>query len=129
MEIVTHNATSLAWMGDAIMTLVIREHLLSLGYSKANVLQKKSAKINSAKGQSYILEQLEKENFFNEEEKEILRRGRNASIHSKAKNADGKTYLRATALESLIGYLYLYAHEQRLRQLIGRILELGDTLK
>ena len=102
MEIVTHNATSLAWMGDAIMTLVIREHLLSLGYSKANVLQKKSAKINSAKGQSYILEQLEKENFFNEEEKEILRRGRNASIHSKAKNADGKTYLRATDRKSVV---------------------------
>ena len=98
-------------------------------FSKANVLQKKSAKINSAKGQAAILAQLEKENFFNEEEKEILRRGRNATIHSKAKNADGKTYLRSTALEAVIGYLYLYKHEDRMDQLIKRIIELGDTIQ
>ncbi len=54
MEIVTQNATSLAWIGDGYMTLEIRKHLLSLGYTKADILQKKSAKINSAKGQSKI---------------------------------------------------------------------------
>ncbi|EOS60535.1 hypothetical protein C815_01206 [Firmicutes bacterium M10-2] len=129
MEIVTQNATNLAWMGDALMTLAVRSHLLEQGYTKANVLQKKSAKINSAKGQSYILEQLEKENFFNEDETEILRRGRNATVHSKAKNADGRTYMRSTALEALIGYLYLYHHEERLEHLLHRILELGDTLQ
>lgn len=128
MEIVTHNATSLAWMGDAIMTLALREHLLDKGYQKADVLQKKSAKINSAKGQSAILTKLLDEDFFNEDEKIILHRGKNAAIHSKAKNADVKTYLRATALEALIGYLYLYGHIQRLDQLMDRILELGDEL-
>lgn len=129
MEIVTQNATNLAWMGDALMTLAVRSHLLEQGFTKANVLQKKSARINSAKGQSYILEQLEKENFFDEDEMEILRRGRNATVHSKAKNADGRTYMRSTALEALIGYLYLYHHEKRLEQLLHRILELGDTLQ
>ena len=41
MEIVTHNATSLAWMGDALMTLRVRKHLLDKGYQKADILQKK----------------------------------------------------------------------------------------
>ena len=40
MEIVTENATSLAWIGDAVMSLAVREHLLSLGFRKAHVLQK-----------------------------------------------------------------------------------------
>ena len=54
MEIVTENATSLAWIGDAIMTLKVREHILKKGYRKADILQKKSAHICSAKGQACI---------------------------------------------------------------------------
>lgn len=128
MEIVTENATSLAWIGDAYMTLLVRERLLSKGYRKADILQRKSARICSAKGQFKILTTLKDENFFLDDEKEILQRGRNATIHSKAKNADGKTYLEATALEALIGYLYLYKHEERLEILMSKVLELGDLL-
>lgn len=128
MEIVTQNATSLAWIGDAIMSLKVREHLLDLGYRKANILQKKNAVICSAKGQACILDQMMQDDFFNEDEKEILARGRNATIHSKAKNASGKTYLKATALEALLGYLYLYDHKERLNVCLNRIIELGDQL-
>ena len=66
MEIVTENATSLAWIGDAIMTLKVREHILKKGYRKADILQKKSARICSAKGQACILSTLRE--FFKEEE-------------------------------------------------------------
>ncbi|MDY2957549.1 Mini-ribonuclease 3 [Floccifex sp.] len=128
MEIVKENATSLAWIGDAIMSLRVREHLLAKGYQKPNILQKKSSRICSAKGQASILETMMDENFFNEDENVILNRGRNATIHSKAKNADGSTYLKATALEALLGYLYLYKHEQRLEMCLDRIIELGDSL-
>lgn len=128
MEIVTENATSLAWIGDALMSLMVRDHLLDAGFQKADILQKKSARICSAKGQAAILQQLEEMDFFEEDEKTILKRGRNATIHSKAKNADGKTYLQATALEALIGYLHRYHHEQRLEALMQQILQLGDDL-
>lgn len=50
MEIVTENATSLAWIGDAVMSLAVREHLLSLGYRKAHVLQKKMLSFVVLKG-------------------------------------------------------------------------------
>lgn len=128
MEIVEHNATSLAWIGDAVMSLKVREHLLSKGFRKADLLQKKSSKYCSAKGQAKMLETLMDEEFFSEEERNILARGRNATIHSKAKNADGKTYLQATALEAVLGYMYLYGHEDRLEKCITRIVEIGDTL-
>lgn len=128
MEIVSENATSLAWIGDAVYTLRVREHLLKKGYRKADILQKRSAKFNSAKGQAAILKQLEENDFFNEDEKVILQRGRAANIHSKAKNADGKTYLEATALEALIGYLHLYDHHERKEQLLDQAVMLGDAL-
>lgn len=128
MEIVTHNATSLAWIGDALMSLRVRKHLIDKGYQKADILQKKSAKICSAKGQANILDAMVAENFFTKEEEKILHRGRNATIHSKAKNADGQTYLKATALEALLGYLYMYDHPQRLAQCLDKIIEKGDSL-
>ncbi|MGN1276266.1 MAG: Mini-ribonuclease 3 [Floccifex sp.] len=128
MEIVSENATSLAWMGDAIMSLKVREHLLSKGYQKANLLQKKSSRYCSAKGQARILDTLLLQNYFNEDEMTILNRGRNATIHSKAKNADGQTYLKATALEALLGYLYLYQHLDRLNQCLEKIIEIGENL-
>jgi len=128
MEIVTENATSLAWIGDALMTLRVRESLLNKGYRKPDILQKKSAGICSAKAQAVILDTLMKQDYFSPEEREILARGRNATIHSKAKNADGKTYLAATALEAVLGYMYLYDHKDRLEDCLDKIMEIGDTL-
>ena len=110
------------------MSLAVREHLLSLGFRKAHILQKKNAVICSAKGQAIMLNKMMEEDFFTEDEKTILARGRNATIHSKAKNATHKTYLEATALESMLGYLYLYGHQERLKVCLDKIIEIGDSL-
>ena len=128
MEIVTQNATSLAWVGDAVMSLEVREHLLELGFQNANKLQKKSIQYCSARAQAKILDQMMAEEFFTNDELEILARGRNATVHTKAKNADGQTYMKATALEAMLGYLRLYNHPDRLEACLKRIIELGDTL-
>ena len=128
MEIVTENATYLAWIGDAVMSLKVRVSLLDKGYQNAHKLQQMSARICSAKGQSAILHSLMEENFFTEDECVILKRGRNATIHSKAKNASGKQYLEATALEAWLGYLYLYNHTDRLEASLNKIIELGEQL-
>ena len=75
-----------------------------------------------------MLRQLEEKAFFDEDEQEILRRGRNASIHTKAKNADIMTYRYATALEAVIGYLYLFGKAQRLETLWQSLIRIGETL-
>lgn len=126
MEIIAETPVTLAWLGDAVYSLAVREHLLSRGFRRPGELQKLSAKRNSAAGQRAVLEALEPE--LNEDELEIVRRGRNAHPKTIAKNADLKTYLSATALEALFGYLSLYNKEERMEQLLARCMELGDAL-
>lgn len=128
MEIVTENATSLAWIGDAVISVHVRVHLVKQGYQNPHKLQKMSSVICCAKGQSKILQQMIQNEIFTQEELEILRRGRNANIHSRAKHASAKEYLDATALESCFGYLYLYKHEERLNHLLEEMMKLGEML-
>lgn len=126
MEIVTENAVTLAWLGDAIMNTYIREHLLKKGYTRVDDLQKKSTRYLSAIAQSRMLRRLEEDEYFTEDENTILKRGKAARIHTKAKNADVREYLQATALEALLGYLHLYHHPERLESLLERLAEIGD---
>lgn len=128
MEIVTENPVTLAWMGDAIYSLKVRKTLFDLGLRKADVLQKRAAKYNSAVGQAAVLDLLEEQALLNEDEKEIVRRGCNAHVKSPAKNASLKTYLKATGLEALFGYLYLYHHEERMEELLDVCMKLGENL-
>ena len=58
-----------------------------------------------------------------QEEKEIVRRGRNTQTHHIAKNASMQDYMYATALEALIGYLYLTGQKRRLEQVLFQIVE------
>lgn len=128
MEVVNYNATSLAFIGDAWMSLQVRLYMLAKGYQKPNVLQRECSRWVCAKAQAKMLERLQQAAFFNEEEQEILQRGRNATLKTTAKNADVMTYRYATALEALIGYLYLFHKEERLRQLWEAILPIGESL-
>jgi ribonuclease-3 family protein len=113
-------------MGDAIFTSRVREHLLGLGYRRPKQLQSMAIEYNSAKGQAKLLEILENQNMLNADEQEIVRRGKNAHVKSVAKNADYKTYLKATAFEALLGYLYLYNHRERLEELLEFCMQQGD---
>lgn len=109
----------LAYLGDAVYELYIREHLINAGISNVNELQKESLKYVSAKSQRNILEHLEKENFFTEEEIDIIKRGRNAKSH-RSKNVDIITYKKSTGLECLIGHLHIN-NKERLDLLMNRI--------
>lgn len=126
MEIKEYNGTSLAYMGDAVMSIYVREYLLSKGYQKSKTLQKMSEQWVSAKAQAVFLNQLEKENFFSDEEWSIVLRGRNTNPKTKAKNADVITYRKATGLEAIFGWLYLTRQEERLNQLWLKICEIGE---
>ena len=101
MEIVPYNGTTLAFIGDAVMTLWVRELLVSKGYQKPNDLQKLTSKYVSAKAQAYYLTQLIDKNYFDENELEIIKRGRNAQTKTIAKNADVITYRLATGFEGV----------------------------
>ena len=128
MEIVMENPVTLAWMGDALYSVKARKHILDRGTRKADLLQKQNAKLCSAAGQAFVLDQLIEKDLLNEDEREIVRRGRNAHVKSVAKNSDLRTYLKATALEALFGYLYLYDHKERMEELLEVCMEIGEQL-
>lgn len=95
----------LAFVGDCVYELYIRNYLISEKYRDVNELHRKSVFFVKAKAQAYILRALEPE--LNDEERRIVRRGRNAHPHTVPKNAEVADYRQATAYEALIGYLYL----------------------
>lgn len=125
MEIVPYNGTTLAFIGDAIMSLKVREHLVKLGYQKPNDLQKKSENWVSARAQANFLSILLEREFFNEEEMVIIKRGRNSRTETIAKNADVATYRMATGLEAIWGYYYLAGEVLKMEQLWNEIVKLG----
>lgn len=110
------NPLVLAYLGDATYAHYVRYHLIARGLVKPNQLHKESTRYVSAKAQANILLTLLPQ--LSEQELAVVKRGRNAKSGSVAKNANVIDYRHATALEALIGYLFLSGQEQRLDQII-----------
>lgn len=120
------NGQALAYMGDSVFENKVREHLLCLGYTKVNDLHRLATHYVSAKAQASFVDMWLTEGFLEREEINIYKRGRNAKIHTKAKNTDHATYAKATGFEALIGYLYLTGASERLTELIDWCLKRGQ---
>lgn len=108
---------SVAYLGDAVYELYIRNFLLSLNICNPGDLQKKSLDYVSARSQRKHLEALVNSNLLTEEELDIVRKGRNAK-GTKCKSTDIITYRIATGLEYLFGILYLRKDIERINKII-----------
>ncbi len=117
------NPLVFAYLGDSIYELNIRIYLISKGISNVNDLQKTAKNFVSAKKQSLFLNELMNQNMLNEEEVSVVKRARNTKTNSHPKNTDIITYKYATALEALIGYLYLGNNKKRIDEIIEFILK------
>ena len=117
------NNLVLAYLGDAVYELYIREYLIEKNFCKVNDLQNESLKYVSAKSQSSHLYRLINSNFLTEEEIEIVKRGRNMSSH-RSKSTDIITYKRSTGLECLIGSLKVNNNDGRIKEIMDFIV--GD---
>jgi ribonuclease III family protein len=111
------NGSTLAFVGDAVLSLRVREHLVERGLTKAKDLQEASVMYVSAKAQAKFVGILLENHQLSDEELLIYRRGRNHRSDSIAKNADVITYRQATGFEALIGYWHLTQNEARLKQI------------
>ena len=112
-----------AYIGDSVYELYIRTKLVNETKQKPHALHIESIKYVKAKAQAEILKEIE--NKLTEEEKDIVRRGRNAENHHLPKNANVQEYMHATAFEALIGYLYLTEQTERLQELL-KLIEKGE---
>lgn len=125
VDIRQYSPLSLAYMGDCIFDLCVREYLLKQANMPANKLHQKSKALVNATSQSKMYKSLI--DMVSEEEKAILKRGRNANSNTKAKNATMIDYKNATGLEALFGYLYLKGEQQRINELFKICLDIMNN--
>ena len=109
------NPVVLAFVGDAVYTLCVRQRLALESGEKTGALNKRASEKVSAHGQSAALERILPR--LTEEEDDIFRRGRNAKKPTKNKHASVGEYVRSTGFEALIGYLYLTGQAERIEEL------------
>lgn len=117
MDVKGLSGLTLAYMGDSVYEVFVREHLIKKGVTKPNMLHQKATKYVSAKAQAGIMDKLLHEQLLFEDEVLVYKRGRNAKSYTSAKNADIVTYRVATGFETLIGYLFLNNKVERLNQI------------
>ncbi|QCX33814.1 Mini-ribonuclease 3 [Caloramator sp. E03] len=110
-----------AYIGDSVYEVYVRSYIISKGGKTSFALHRESIKYVKASSQSDILETIYDK--LTEEEKNIIRRGRNTKTYHVPKNASIIDYKRATALEALIGYLYLLKRYDRIDEIMNMILE------
>ncbi len=117
------NPLTLAYMGDAVLDQHVREYIVLKLKAKPNRLHQEAKRYVSAKSQAQTLEFLMGNDWFTEDELDIVRRGRNAKSYTKAKNTDIQTYRKSSGLEAVIGYLYLEKEQERLTALLESIVQ------
>lgn len=126
MDVNMINVITLAYMGDAVYEVYIREDLIKKGIAKVEDLQKEAIKYVSAKSQARILKYLLDIGYLSNEEIDVVKRGRNYKRGSHPKNTDIITYKNSTGFEALIGYLYLSDKIDRVTEIVNLILEEYD---
>lgn len=110
-----------AYVGDSVYEMFIRTNLINNSNAKPHKLHIESIKFVKAKAQAETLKKI-LENL-TDEEKDIVRRGRNTENHHVAKNANVADYSQATAFEALLGYLYLTKQDERLAQILNMCID------
>ena len=106
---------ALAFVGDAVLELLVRARLVGSTRLQPNRLHTVATHYVSAHAQNRELEILEP--MLTEAEANVLRRGKNASKASVAKHATAQEYRASTGLECLLGWLYLQGQNDRIQQL------------
>jgi ribonuclease-3 family protein len=105
-----------AYVGDAVYELYVRTNLVNKTKLKPHKLHIESIKYVKAKAQADILKEIMDK--LTDDEKEIVKRARNAENHHLPKNAEPEDYMYSTAFEGLIGYLYLCKKDERLKEIL-----------
>ena len=110
-----------AYVGDSVYELFVRTKLTNNSNAKPHKLHIESIKYVKAKAQADILKKITEK--LTDEEKDIVRRGRNTENHHVAKNSNVAEYSQSTGFEALIGYLYLTKQDERLKEILDMCID------
>jgi len=112
-----YSPLNLAYLGDAVFELMVREALVSENLENVRSLFRKSKSYVCASAQSRLYFRIF--DLLSPDEQLIAKRGRNCKPSSRAKNASMSEYQHATGLEALFGYLYLSGKTERLKEIFA----------
>ncbi|HEY4600414.1 MAG TPA: ribonuclease III domain-containing protein [Cerasibacillus sp.] len=129
LDVKQMKSLALAYMGDAVYEVYVREYLLKSGEIKPNELHQRAVTFVSAKAQANVILAWLETDFLTEEERKVTIRGRNAKSGSIPKNASVQAYRYSTAFETLIGYHYLLGNKERLNTLLKKAVDHLDVQK
>ena len=114
-DVLQANPLNLAFVGDAVWTLLVRDYFCENTLYKNNFLHKLTTKFVKATYQAKALDILS--DILVAEEKEVARRARNTKINTASKNASLSDYKKATSFEAIIGYMFLLERFDRIKYL------------
>lgn len=121
LDVTRMPSLNLAFIGDSVYEILVREHLCKINAGKVGVMNKIKVEMVCSKAQAEAVKKILP--MLTEEEQGVFRRGRNVAVNSASKSSSLADYHAATGLEALFGYLYLSGREERCRQLFGIITE------
>lgn len=113
------SSLALAYLGDAVLEIYIREYVIRMGKTKIDQLHRSAVKFVNAKAQSFIYDSIQ--SLLSDDEMVILRKGRNAKKNI-PKNVEMVDYRKSTGVEALLGYLFLKGDNDRIKELVNYII-------
>ena len=115
---------NLAFIGDGVYDLLVREYLVKNSSAHVGELNQRKVKMVNCKSQAEFVKLILPE--LTEEEAEVYKRGRNTKVHSASKHSTLSDYHAATGMEALFGWLYLKGSHDRINELFTLIIEKGS---
>ena len=120
-EIRAISSIGLAHLGDAVYELLVRTYLCAHGKATGKGLHQATIRLVCAESQAEKAERILP--LLTEEELAVYKRGRNAQVKSVPGHASRAQYSAATALEALLGWLYLKGRKDRINELFCKMME------
>jgi ribonuclease-3 family protein len=121
----TYSTAALAYLGDCVLEMCVREHLVRLGYSSSSRLNKIALNYVRAPRQAEAMKNILP--LLTDEENAVFHRGRNIGHTNTPRSATVAEYRTATGMEALFGYLHLAGQKQRIDELFAAAYLLSEN--
>ena len=115
---------NLAFIGDGVYDLLVREYLVTHSSAHVGELNQKKVELVNCKSQAAFMKKLMEH--LTDEELEVYKRGRNTKVNSASKHSTLSDYHAATGMEALLGFLYLKGRQERINELFALIINNSD---
>lgn len=128
-EIKKLNTNTLAYLGDAVFEVIVREKIVREKPGDSNRSHHTAVRYVSSAGQAKAAKTMIAEGFLTDDELAVYKRARNHRSMSRPQHADPKEYKIATGFEALLGFLYLSDERERLREIAAEAVRIVDAAK